>query len=192
MGKEPGKTTEFGKDRSENKGKTASHPEINTGWLVRPDQTADKGWGGWRYCWVMGWWWNCRQHMPGQKSSQNSGNTELFSLCDPSKRRTHSDKGCRFSGVIPFHHFSGFHCQLVNRLEIIKVNTSRLQVECNKSQDDINCCLLTWMSCTNTGSRLQKVALASTQKLSCCSKSRPKDTWTRWGTTVQYIQFSIA
>lgn len=157
---------------------------------MRPDQTADKGWGGWRCCWVMGWWWNYRQHTPGQKSSQTAVAAQSSVPSDPSKPTTHSDKGCRLSGVIPFHHFSGFHCQLVHRLEIIKINTSGLQVECNKSQDEINGCLLTWMSCTNTGSRLQNVALASTQKLSCCSKSRPKHTWTRWGTTVQYIQFS--
>lgn len=33
------------------------------------------------------------------------------------------------------------------------------------------------MSWIRTGSRLQNVARASTQKLSCCSKSRPNDTW---------------
>ena len=120
----------------------AAHPGRDTGLPRQPDQTAGRGWDGWRCCWETGWWWNCRQRTPGEEVDRTV--SEIFShqpilacsntarllsgavtICDSvwRMRPTHPDKSRCFPGVTPSHHPAGLHRQLVHRLENNTLNS---------------------------------------------------------------------
>lgn len=159
-----------------------AHPGTDTGWRTRPAQRGGRGWDGWKCCWETGWWWSCKLHTPGEKQKRAELTLSLsFEKCFLKNRSfvLTLTKAAVFLEWLPLItllvSMASWFTAYKQRKKTTNNGHQKTQCGCVFQKEGL---ILTWMSCTRTGSRLQKVALASTQKLNCCSKSRPNDTCT--------------